>query len=188
MILGRQCGFSLLETVVAMAISSLLLLATARFLPVLQQAVMQHTRLQTVEEELWQRLYMIAKHLQRAGYCNGSCSGEPLTLNAAGDCVIVQWDANSNGRWEPPGHNEAEQTGFRLRQGALETLRGATSCHGSGWEKITDPTQMIIRHFNISRKQLAGLKPHFIITLTAVATENANRETSAQLSVMGYNL
>ncbi len=66
---------------------------------------------------MWLRAWTVAKHLQRAGYCNGRCSGEPLVIRDAGACVIVQWDANSNGRWEPSGHSESEQTGFRLQKG-----------------------------------------------------------------------
>ena len=86
--LNAQRGFSLLETLLAMAIGSVLLLASARFLPGLQIALMQHTRLQTIEDDLWQRLRAVAKHLQRAGYCNGSCNGQPLFISAKGECVI----------------------------------------------------------------------------------------------------
>jgi prepilin peptidase dependent protein B len=57
--LARQQGFSLLETLLAMAIGSVILLAAARFLPALQFAVLQQTLHQTLEDELWQRLYTL---------------------------------------------------------------------------------------------------------------------------------
>lgn len=186
--LNAQRGFSLLETLLAMAIGSVLLLASARFLPGLQIALMQHTRLQTLEDDLWQRLRAVAKHLQRAGYCRGSCSGEPLFISTKGECIIAQWDANSNGRWEGAPSNDAEQTAFRLQNGALETLRGATSCTGRGWEKITDPAQMRVDRFSVTRRQMAGFAPQLTILLAASLPGAAEKRVSGELTVTGYNL
>ncbi|MFI8315908.1 prepilin peptidase-dependent protein [uncultured Kosakonia sp.] len=186
--LNTQRGFSLLETLLAMAIGSVLLLASARFLPGLQIALMQHTRLQTIEDDLWQRLRAVAKHLQRAGYCNGSCNGQPLFISAKGECVIAQWDANSNGRWEGAPSNDAEQTAFRLQNGALETLRGATSCTGRGWEKVTDPAQMHVGRFSVTQRQTAGLAPQLTIQLAASLPGAAEKMVSGELTVTGYNL
>jgi prepilin peptidase dependent protein B len=39
--------------------------------------------------------------------------------------------------------SDADQTGFRLQNGVLETLRGATSCEGKGWDKMTDPNTVV---------------------------------------------
>ncbi|MFS2056551.1 prepilin peptidase-dependent protein [Kosakonia cowanii] len=186
--LNAQRGFSLLETLLAMAIGSVLLLASARFLPGLQIALMQHTRLQTIEDDLWQRLRAVAKHLQRAGYCNGSCNGQPLFISAKGECVIAQWDANSNGRWESAPNHEAEQTAFRLQNGALETLRGATSCTGRGWEKVTDPAQMHVERFSVTQRQTAGLSTQLTIQLAASLPGAAEKTVSGELTVTGYNL
>ena len=186
--LSSQKGFSLLETLLAMAIGSVILLASARFLPALQLAVTQHTRIQTVEDDLWQRLWSVAKHLQRAGYCNGNCSGQPLFISSTGECVIVQWDANSNGRWETSTSSEAEQTGFRLQNGALETLRGATTCTGRSWEKITDPAQMRVERFTVIRHQRPGFNDQFSVTLAASVAGKAEQVVSGELNVTGYNL
>ena len=60
-------GFSLIETLIAMAIGSVLLLGAARFLPALQRPILRQTQQQALENELWQRVYALAKHLQRAG-------------------------------------------------------------------------------------------------------------------------
>ncbi|SEK27129.1 prepilin peptidase dependent protein B [Kosakonia sacchari] len=186
--LNSQRGFSLLETVLAMAIGSILLLASARFLPALQAAVLQQTRVQTLEDDLWQRLWAVAKQLQRAGYCNGSCTGQPLVISSSGECVIMQWDANSNGRWESSASSEPEQTGFRLQNGALETLRGATSCTGRGWEKTTDPAQMTISRFNVTLRQTTGYVPQLSVALAASLPGDAGTAVNAVLDVTGYNL
>lgn len=129
-------GFSLLEVLIAMVISSILLLSAARFLPALQREILHNTRQLVLEDELWQRIYTVAKHLQRAGYCRGNCIGEGLMISAAGDCVIVRWDANSNGVWDDIPAKEADVVGFRVQDKVLETLRGATTCVGKGWDKM----------------------------------------------------
>ncbi|WP_312691721.1 prepilin peptidase-dependent protein [Kosakonia sp.] len=186
--LNSQSGFSLLETLLAMAIGSVLLLACARFLPALQLGVMQHSRMQIAGDEVWQQVWTVAKHLQRAGYCNGQCTGQPLTIDNSGACVIVQWDSNSNGRWEPSGHSESEQMGFRLQNGALETLRGATRCSGRGWEKTTDPGQITVQRFNVSLQRTTGFAPQLTVSMVARVVGLHGQEIAAALSVTGYNL
>ncbi|HGI7046228.1 TPA: prepilin peptidase-dependent protein, partial [Klebsiella pneumoniae] len=93
-------GFSLAEALIAMAIGSLLLMGACRFLPALQRHILRQGEQLALENELWQRVHAVGKHLQRAGYCRGACGGAGLELAAGGECLIVRWDANSNGRWE----------------------------------------------------------------------------------------
>jgi prepilin peptidase dependent protein A len=66
-------GFSLAETLISMAISAILLMGASRFLPALQRQTLRQTQQQSLDNELWQRVYTVAKHLQRAGYCAGEC-------------------------------------------------------------------------------------------------------------------
>ncbi|HBR1719567.1 TPA: prepilin peptidase-dependent protein [Klebsiella quasipneumoniae subsp. quasipneumoniae] len=93
-------GFSLAEALIAMAIGSLLLIGACRFLPALQRHILRQGEQLALENELWQRVHAVGKHLQRAGYCRGACGGAGLELAADGECLIVRWDANSNGTWE----------------------------------------------------------------------------------------
>ena len=186
--LVRQRGFSLAEVLVALAIGSVLLLSAARFLPALQGAVLRQTQSLALEDELWQRAIAVGKHLQRAGYCRGVCSGQPLILGREGRCVLVQWDANGNGRWDPASSTAAEQIGFRLQSATLETLRGALSCEGKGWERITEPASLQVQHFQVERRQYPGFAPEFTVTLTAVLTRYPRQPVTVRYSVTGYNL
>lgn len=63
----NQHGFSLTEVLIAMAISSILLLSTSRFLPELQRAVLLQSRAQEREEEIWQRCSRLASSYSARG-------------------------------------------------------------------------------------------------------------------------
>lgn len=184
----NERGFSLLEVLIAMAISSVLLLGSARFLPALQRGILHNTHQLVLEDEVWQRVYTVAKHLQRAGYCHGRCHGEGLEISGQRDCVIAQWDANSNGIWETNPAKEAEQIGFRLQNKVLETLRGATSCAGKGWDSMTDPVTIQIESFQVERQNVSGFAPVLILRLRGSSKVEPQRVIEALYSVTGFNL
>lgn len=181
-------GFSLPEVLIAMAISSTLMLSSLRLLPSLQMSVLRQANDVMLQEDLWLMARVIGKHLQRAGYCTGTCVGEGLTINNNGQCIIVRWDANNNGIWEKAVASESELTGFRLHDGALETLRGATSCTASGWEKISDPTLFSVTRFVVAAQYPTGYAPRLSVTLDAVAARSASHTHTITHQVTGYNL
>lgn len=180
-------GFSLLETLIALGISSALLLGAVRMLPALHLGVLRQTQQAAMQEELWQLAFAVGKQLQRAGYCHGDCAGEPLKIAANGQCVILQWDANSNGRWESFSA-DSEQTGYRLRDKSLETQRGATQCEGKGWEKMTDPQKMRFDAFTVQRQARSGLPPLLIIRFAVTPPDQGGSPVNIEHSVVGYNL
>lgn len=180
-------GFTLLEMLIAMALSSIVLLGAGKLFPALQHSVLLQYQKEAHHESLWQLAFSLGKTLQRTGYCHGTCVGEALTLRQRGACVLVQWDANSNGRWEPSGHVNTEVTGFRLRNSSLETLKGAASCEGNGWERVSDPEVMIISHFSVTRRARQAEKPLLEINLQA-ALKNGTQSMSLRHVVVGHNL
>lgn len=182
----KQKGFSLVEVLIAMAIGSVLLLSTARFLPALQMAAIRQTQRQGLEEEVWQRLFTVSRHLQRAGFCRGSCVGEGVTIE--GHCVVLRWDGNLNGVWEEIPSATSDATGFRLNNGALETLRGTTNCTGKGWEKMTDPDFLIVDNFTVQRHNITGFAPEFDMLLSAHLKARPDVQVSANYNVTGHNL
>ena len=183
----KQRGFSLIEVLIAMVIGSILLLSTSRFLPAMQRSVLVLSGNQELEEEVWQRLFSLGKQLQRAGYCAGSCQGEGLVIGREGSCVIVRWDANSNGLWDASA-SENDSTGLRLASGSLELLRGATSCEGKGWEKLTDPDRLVVQRFVVSKSERPGFAPELFIELAAARKAESAATYAARHSVTGFNL
>lgn len=180
-------GFSLLEVLIAMTISSILLLSTSRFLPGLQRGVLVQSGQQELEDEVWQRLFAIGKQFQRAGYCAGHCQGQGMIIGRQGRCAIVLWDANSNGQWDSTA-SENDSTGFRLESGSLETLRGATSCDGKGWDKLTDPERVLIEQFMVTKTDHDGFAPVISIELRARRKGELTAPFSARHTVTGFNL
>lgn len=181
-------GFSLLEVLVAMAISSVLMISAAKLLPSLQLAVLRQSQHILIQEDVWQLVFTIGKHLERAGYCAGACEGSGLTLSRDGSCLLMRWDANNNGRWESASSTEAEQTGFRLRDNAIETQRGSASCTGVGWERITDPALLKVTDFIVSQIAVPGYAPRFRLALAAVPVRHAGPPLTVTHQVVGNNL
>ncbi|WP_313049974.1 prepilin peptidase-dependent protein [Atlantibacter subterraneus] len=180
-------GFSLIEVLVAMSLSSILMIGTMRLLPSLQRAVLQQSQLNLMREDLWQLAFGIAKQAQRAGYCHGECTGKGMEIRDDGHCLIVQWDANHNGKWDGATASEPEQTGYRLRDKSIEIQRGATQCVGKGWERLTDPGQFRVDDFTVAQIAWAGLKPLITISLSAAMAQDPTRSLNVVQQVVGYN-
>jgi len=149
----KMGGFTLLETLLAMAIGSGIMLGAARTLPLLQQ---HNLRLQIqvqLNEELQQIMQTLEKSVRRAGYCHGRCSGAAMQIQNGGRCLLVRWDENSNGQWESTGRDDSDYYGFRLRSKNLEMQRGVDRCGGGGWEKLNDPRVIAIEEFRVVRNR-----------------------------------
>ena len=109
-------------------------------------------------------------------------------IASGGQCVIVRWDGNSNGIWDLAPEADADSTGFRLRDGALETRRGVTDCGGKNWEKMTNPAAITVTRFHVERQAVSGFSPELIVTLAAQAQSDSRISAEAQYRVTGFNL
>lgn len=184
----KEQGFSLLETSTTMTISSVLLLGAARFLFVLQHESSASTRKPAPEDEIWLRAPTVAKHLQRAGYRHDICTGGGLEAVGQGDCIIMQWDAGSNDIWDREPVRESDQIESRLKEHVLETLRGATSCEGKGWGKVTNPDAIIIDTFQVVRQDVSGFSPVLTVNMRAASKSEPQTVVNASYSMTGFNL
>lgn len=144
-------GFTLLETLVALAVGSVLMLGATRTLPLLQQQNLRLLMQVQLNDELQQIVQTLEKAVRRAGYCHGSCRGAGFSLHAGGSCLLMRWDENSNGKWEAAERDDSDLYGYRLRAGSLEMQRGVSHCEGGGWERLNDPRLIGISRFRIER-------------------------------------
>lgn len=146
----KIAGFSLLEMLIAMAISAVIMLSVGRFLPLLlaeNTDVLQRAQLR---QELQQMMATLEKSVRRAGYCHGECAREALKISE--NCLLLRWDENSNGQWEGVSHAESDYYGYRLRQQQLEMQRGVDQCQSAGWERLSDPAFMTVEQFSVSQQ------------------------------------
>lgn len=61
----------------------------------------------------------------------------------------------------------AESTDFRLRDDALETLRGASNYCEGGREEITNPAVIVVARFPVQHQVTLGLAPESSVMLVA---------------------
>ncbi|WP_340617371.1 prepilin peptidase-dependent protein [Xenorhabdus entomophaga] len=156
----KQAGFSLLEIMVAMLISSVIFIAMTKTYPVLSGQVFDLYRKYRLHYLVNRTVYLMEKDIRRAGYCQDKkqCEGEPLVIKnkntePASSCFIVAFDLNLNNRWEKPDHIESEFFGYRLNNRALEWKRGVDNCQENGWERLFDPKEIVIDAFHLEKSQ-----------------------------------
>jgi len=168
----KQRGFTLPEVLMALGIGSMLMLSSAQLYPLLRQRSQNLAHHFQLDQLLRSTVSNIEKDLRRAGFCNGECSGRATVMGQSmgepsHSCVIIAYDLNRNGRWEPAGNDEAEYFAYRLRAGAIETQRGAVSCEGSGWEKLLDPAEVKVTDFKVTKLLTPRGKSLFTINIAA---------------------
>lgn len=175
----RQSGFTLLEMLIALAISGVLLIGATRFLPFIQLANLRTLMMSQLNEELRLMMVTLEKAVRRAGYCRGECLGQGVIIEQNETCLLVRWDENSNGRWEGVESPNSDYYGYRLKEGNLEAQRGVANCGSGGWEKLNDPATVTITKFQVLRvgKQIrlslsgiAGAFPQSPVTLESWLT------------------
>lgn len=145
---ARQRGLSLVELMVALA-AGLAVLAGAAALTSAQLADRRHLLLEArVQQDLRAALDIVVRDLRRAGAWNDAVQGlagpaaaarpNPysvvLTTTAPQPQVRHAWDRG-------PGLAHAQ--GFRLAEGALQTLVG------TGWQALTDPQALHVTAFAV---------------------------------------
>ncbi|WP_205953615.1 prepilin peptidase-dependent protein [Pantoea stewartii] len=174
----KMAGFSLLEMLIAMAISAVLMVSAGRFMP---RLLAENLRLQQqvqLRQELQQMLSTLEKAIRRAAYCHGECGTGGL-MTAEG-CVLIRFDENSNGQWEGVTHSESDYYGYRLRQHQLEMQRGVDNCNGSGWERLSDPAFLSIETFDVRREGR--------LVTVVLQGRSGNRTETLESRVEGMNL
>ncbi len=171
----RQRGFSLVELMVASAVS---LLALSAVLTV-YSATVRHSKLQLQSTHLHQQvrgiLHLIGRDLRRAGYWhfdpaqhspveNPFQNGEngvrrgAMSHESTASCILFAYDLDAdglvgigqcrNGRCPPMTDDDnVEQFGFRLRSGAVQSRFGGTglTCDAGYWQSLNDPDIEIVQ-------------------------------------------
>ncbi|STC90724.1 Type II secretory pathway, component PulJ [Edwardsiella hoshinae] len=169
--LQRQRGMSLLSLMLALTLGALVLSAALRLVGELRRQGLAAQREQQRSEEGEALLARVEKDVQRSGFCASPCrrAAPPLQIaavvgEAPASCVLLAYDLDGDGRV-----TQTERFGWRLRQGALETRRGATACQGSGWERVSDQSR-----WRVSTLTFRALPGGIAITLALAERERGD--------------
>lgn len=167
-----QGGFTLLEMLIAMVISSLMMVSFAAIYPVLQHQSQSLYRLYRLEQSLRQVLRTIEKDIKRAGfsYAQKAISVEKgikigaHPQSAKNSCVLIVYELNYNEIIDSSSSDKAEQFGYRWVSGGIEQYRGAKDCGGTGWDKLLDPSEIVVTNFHVTPTGIAGQR-YFTLVL-----------------------
>ncbi len=148
-------GFTLVELLIALTISSILFIGLiSLFIANLthHNAVSSTNRL---NQQLQGALDLMSSEIRRASYWSNSSndigldqnnnpymtSGTDIAINGSANCILFTYDHDKNGSLPTLGAGtDDERYGFRLNAQAIQTrpLGAAYSCTSSDWENITD--------------------------------------------------
>lgn len=140
---GRpQCGYSLIETLITLLISSMVTLSLSSvFVTGFTNNIKMHNR-QILSQDMKNIISVIQRELPRAGFISQQqnagnpflIDGELYQLNMQRSCITYRYDRDKNGELNN------EFFGFRLSEGKVQQRKGSdVDCEsGLGWEVISD--------------------------------------------------
>lgn len=175
--LKRIAGFSLLEVVIVLLLSSVVLLSITAWFPELIKHHLSVYQRYRLEQMLNQVMAKIVKDLKRAGFVfQGKGVKNAILFNSSisSACLIVRYDLNSNGDIEQTSGNDSELFGYRWQQEVLEQGRGRTHCDGSGWERIIDQNDIRVTDFQVITHNMSSESRFFEVKLSANWLNNQN--------------
>ncbi len=141
-----EYGFSLVEILFAMAISSVVCIAAMTAIPPLLKQTHQVYFQYQLDREVRMVLINMEKDFRRIGYCgSSSCQGDAIKISAqssqrTNSCLIFAYDQDLSGDWINKNTKKIDTDffGYRLNANKLESNRNVTNCNGSRWQSLFD--------------------------------------------------
>jgi prepilin peptidase dependent protein B len=172
----RQNGFTLIELMIALLISSIILVSlTSIYNSTIISSVKAHRTAQ-LSQQLQAAMELMAREIRRAGYWANAANdvstgqnnnpfmavGADISINADNNCILFSYDQNGNGAQSALNTaNEDERYGFRLMNGAIQwrPSSAAFSCTAAAntWEDLTDTNIVTITNlvFTLTSRSVA---------------------------------
>lgn len=145
--LNLEFGFSLIEMLVAMAISSVICIAVMSTIPSLFKQIYQSYFQYQIDKDVKQVLINMEKDFRRIGYCSSlSCQGKAIKIEAKflsrhpNSCIIFAYDQDLSGKWINSKSKKIDSDffGYRLNANKLESNRNVNDCNGTRWQSLFD--------------------------------------------------
>ena len=188
---GRQAGFSLVEIMVAMALSLVLFGGLLNAYVATVKSSGELISAAHLDNELHKLMDMMSRDVRRAG-----THGDPVALissggtnpfalgtpsahsgEAANSCLTFSYDWDSDGVLDTASPDE--RYGYRLKNGAVQARQGGLGCNANAephWFDITDPDVYTITalQFDVTSQTVSGMIMRDVeITLNAQLVSDA---------------
>lgn len=178
-------GFSLIEMLIVISLSSIVLLSASKILPGIQWNVLQIYQRHRLMQVLKQTLIPLENDLRRAGFIATKIGNNPLNsvrIEPESSCVMIIYDSRLSGQFNLSTGVNSDIYAYRVINNALEHQRGVTNCQSRGWEKLNDPAEIKIISFQLIEKQY-----FFVITVIAQWKNNKNIMISYPMVIRKMN-
>ena len=186
-----QLGFSLLETLIAMGLSSFICIAAISVFPALFKQT-HHSYIQyQIDREVRQVLINMEKDFRRIGYCSRQfCDGTAIKIEAKflsrlpNSCIIFAYDQDLSGAWRNGGvrSKETDFFGYRLNNNKLESNRNVMDCNGSRWQSLFDPQVIKVNKLSFTwHKEYSLLEVKLIVKTPLLPNKELSYRTTVFL-------
>lgn len=153
----KVSGFSLVEMLISIALSSLIILGCYTFYVQLQTYIIQNYQRIRLEQNVQYAIAGLAKDIRRAGFIANSptkMKTKALEINQQRNCIIIRYDSEIRHDWvhNPLKIKNSDVFSYRFHKNNLEYKTGSINCQGSNWEKLFDPAEFKVTHFSITQR------------------------------------
>jgi prepilin peptidase dependent protein B len=201
-ILPRQKGFSLVELMISLTLGLVVIGGALSIVTLILATNTSTLKMTRLNQELRFVMMMLTRDLRRAGsygkvveniLAGAQSVSNPfseISVNADGDCILFNYDNNSDGSLNKDDGEYDERYGFRLKDKAIEIRHKGTDCGGKYWENITDERSIEITALKIEPSSFSAGRVtvrQYRITLTGHLKNDTTVERTLQSTVKVRN-
>ncbi|EJD6507959.1 prepilin peptidase-dependent protein [Providencia rettgeri] len=155
----NQGGFTLIEMLIAIVISSFVCVAAMNSIPAIFKQTYRAYFQYQLDREVRQVLLNMEKDIRRIGYCSSAhCTGEPIKISAKflskinNSCIIFAYDQDLSGQWEniKSKKTETDYFSYRFNGEKLESNRNVRNCDGTRWQSLFDPNVVKVKRLSFN--------------------------------------
>lgn len=153
----KELGFSLLEMLISITLTSLIVIGVTSFYYQLQQNTLHYYQITHLQQAVEQALVGLSKDIKRAGFIADDLNkmkNNALEIVRSQNCIIIRYDSEIRHDWvyDQWNLNNSDIFTYRFKNNNVEYRTGAVNCKETKWEKLFDPAEIKVTKFDIKQK------------------------------------
>ncbi|OCG15288.1 hypothetical protein A9G29_09500 [Gilliamella sp. Fer2-1] len=150
----KVSGYSLLEMLIGLVLSSLIVIGMTAFYVKLQTNIMQYYQKIRLQQAIDFGLAGLKKDIKRAGFIANDpkkMTDKAIEIKERAKCIILRYDSEIRNSWVWNRANPTKSDVFtyRYKENNIAYRTGSLDCFGSKWENLFDSNEIKITHFAI---------------------------------------